>query len=218
MSNGTIGGGKDRWDKLGVIAGVLASVLVPLAIGLTGHWATSAYQQRESELKDREFARKWVEISLDILRSNDTKDEKNLRAWAINVINHYVEDESIKIPNELRTDLESGKSVVPAPSAPAEQSGGRVGQMTALETEALRHLLAKDIVQAIASMQLAYEAWPEFRTVDETLQLLRRSQPNLTDANDPDWKVLYSSIVKSMDVRGIDPAVVSGMKQEAQSN
>lgn len=212
MGDGANSGGKDRWDKLGVIAGLLASVLVPLAIGATGHWVTSAYQRREADLRDREFARKWVEISLDILRSEETKDAENLRAWAVDVINHYVEDEAIRIPEKLRTDLESGKSAVPAPSAPVEQSGGRVGQVVTLETEALRHLLAKDIAQAIATMQLAYEAWPEFRTVDETLKLLRKSEPNLTDADDPDWKVLYKAIIQSMDVRGVDPTVVDGIR------
>jgi hypothetical protein len=212
MSDGASAGGKDRWDKLGIVAGLLASVLVPLAIGATGHWVTSAYQQREADLKDREFARKWVEISLDILRSDETKDEKNLRAWAVNVINHYVEDEKIRIPEELRSDLESGKSAVPPPS---EQSGGRIGQVTALETEALRHLLAKDIGRAIGSMQLAYEIWPEFRTVDETLQLLRKLQPNLADVNDPRWKDLYKTIVQSMDVRGVDPTVVSDIRKAA---
>jgi hypothetical protein len=218
MGNETTGT-KDLWDKLGVIAGVLASVLVPLAIGLAGHWVTGAYQERESKLKDREFARKWIEISLDILRSSDTVDQKNLRAWAVNVINYYAENDAIKIPKELRTDLETGKSVVPAPSAPTEQqAGGRVGQVTALETAALQYALAKDIGQAIGTMQLAYEAWPEFRTVDETLKLLRRSQPNLTDADDPDWRTLYGQIVKSMDMRGVDPAVVDGLKQAAQAN
>ena len=215
MGNGPDAGGKDRWDKLSVIAGLLASVLVPLAIGITGHWVTSAYQKREADLRDREFARKWVEISLDILRSDETKDAQNLRAWAVDVINHYVEDDSIRIPKELRADLETGKSAVPAPSAPAEQSGGRVGQVVALETEALRHLLAKDIARGIASMQLAHDAWPEFRTVSETLKLLRKSQPNLTDADDQDWKVLYKTIIQSMDVRGIDPTVVDGIRNAA---
>lgn len=218
MSNGSPAS-KDHWDKLGVLAGFLASVLVPLAIGLAGHWATSAYQQRESVLKDREFARKWVEISLDILRSSDTEEEKNLRAWAVNVINYYAEDDSTKMSQDLRNDFESGKVAVPAPLASVEQQGGgRAAQVTALETAALQHLLAKDIAQAIGTMQLAYETWPEFRTVDETLKLLRRSQPGLAGAEESDWNALYREIARSMDMRGIDPDVAAALRQAAQPN
>lgn len=227
MSDDGGGGKKDYWDKLKIISGILASILVPLAIGLTGHWVTSAYQKQESNLKDREFARKWIEISLDILRAKDEGDQKNLRAWAINVINHYVENDAIKISAELREDLETNKSNVPPPSITTQaqvqamvpsDNQTRIDQVTAQESVALRHLIDKDITQAVAAMQVAYDAWPDFRTVDEMLKLMKKHAPDLTAPENPGWKALYREIAEKMDMRGIDPLTIETIKQQAQGN
>ena len=52
---------RDIWDKIPIISGLLATVAVPIAIGVAGSWYTAA-------TKDRELNKDWVQIGIDILR------------------------------------------------------------------------------------------------------------------------------------------------------
>lgn len=72
---------KDPWDKLQVIAIVLASLFVPLAVAFVGHTYTSAMKESENRLK-------YVELAVSILRAEPAPENAALRDWAVEVINN----------------------------------------------------------------------------------------------------------------------------------
>ena len=57
-------------------------IITPIVVGLIGHWVSQA-------VKDREVQGKFVELAVEILRANPTEDTKNLREWAIQIIDIY---------------------------------------------------------------------------------------------------------------------------------
>ena len=73
---------KDGWDKLAVVSALVASVLVPVAIALVGHFYTSAIKQAENNVK-------YTELAISILKENPTDENDEVREWAVDVINEY---------------------------------------------------------------------------------------------------------------------------------
>lgn len=207
-------GSKDAWDKLSAISGILAAVLVPLALGLAGHWYANAIQERETALKEKEFAREWVQLSLDILRDPQASpDQAALRRWAVRVINHY-SDSEIHMDETLREDFIEGRTRLPEPPAPGES---RARTVERLETDALNALLERDIEGAVAAMQAAWETWPEFRTVQEALALLKQRRESLQPGADAQaWRSLYRDLRAMMDVRGVDAETVRQLREAAE--
>lgn len=61
---------------------VLLGILITGAITLVGHWVTSA-------IKEREIHAKYVELGVLILQGKPTEETKNLRQWAVEVLNQY---------------------------------------------------------------------------------------------------------------------------------
>lgn len=72
---------KDIWDKLGAIAGLTTSILVPLAVAFVGSTYSSAMKDSENRLK-------YVELAISLLRAEPTEQTIALRTWAVAVINH----------------------------------------------------------------------------------------------------------------------------------
>ena len=70
---------KDRWDKLKIISAFLASVFVPLALGLVGHWYTNAWKQADSNLR-------YSELAIDILKQPMMRENNAIRDWAIDIV------------------------------------------------------------------------------------------------------------------------------------
>ncbi len=70
------------WEKLKIVSTLLATVLIPIVIAAMTQWYTSA-------LKDNEIGVKYVEIALGILRTPPDPQTKNLRTWAIAVVNQH---------------------------------------------------------------------------------------------------------------------------------
>ncbi|HSA80412.1 MAG TPA: hypothetical protein VLE23_06290 [Geminicoccaceae bacterium] len=183
---------KDFWEKFSVISGFLAAVFMPLALGLAGHWFASAITERENRLKQQEFFRQWVQLALDILRDPGTAQQKDLREWAIAIVNHYT-DPAIQMQSGLQKSLAGGQVRLPEPSQ------SRVQQMEALETKALEALLERDLDTAIAVTETAHALWGDFRTVWEMLRLLRAERASFAGAPDPSaWQALYSKLDTSI--------------------
>jgi hypothetical protein len=208
MAEGDRGRQRDVWDKLGVVSGFVAAVFVPLALGLAGHWYAAAIslretqiKERESDLKEQEFARQWVQISLDILRDEGTVGPEGLRRWAVKVINYYTHPD-INMDEDLSEALATGRS-----SLPASGAGDRVQRVEAMQTAALQALLERDIDGAIEQMGAAHREWHDFRTVWETLRLLRERRDELTPDADAAWSTLYRDLVREMDMRGVPETV-----------
>jgi hypothetical protein len=193
-------GEKDFWDKLAVLSGFTAAVLVPVAIALFGHFYAEAASNRAADLQRQELARKWVELSLEILRDpgtaqrpGDETDEVPLRRWAVKVINTYM-DKDIRLDSTQQEELATAKTTLPE---------SRVQRVEGMQAAALRALLDQNIDAAIEQMTAAHQEWPDFRTVWEALQLMRSWQQSLRPGADPDWQRLYDDLLQRMDPRGI---------------
>ncbi|UCH47230.1 MAG: hypothetical protein JSU95_14190 [Betaproteobacteria bacterium] len=85
----------NTWEKARAVSTILATVVIPLAIALSGHW----YGQLQ---KDKELQLKYIELSLKILSDEPTDTNQAVRGWAIDTINQYAE---IKIDSDTREQL-----------------------------------------------------------------------------------------------------------------
>jgi hypothetical protein len=91
---------KDGWDKFQIWINCISLILIA-SIGLI----------LNSTLQNREVNSKYVEIAVEILKTDPDKSPKNLRTWAIDVVNEYSKVKlSIGAQEELKTNsLPSGK-------------------------------------------------------------------------------------------------------------
>jgi hypothetical protein len=93
---------KDGWDKFQVWINFIA-VIVIASIGLIV----------DSTLKSREVNVKYVEMAVDILKTKPVESPKNLRMWAIDVVNKYSKVPlSIEVQEELKTNSLPGGTVL----------------------------------------------------------------------------------------------------------
>lgn len=70
------------WKKIEIVAFALAALATPIIVAFVGHW----YSQ---SMKEREVQCKFVELSVEILRTNPTEETKNLRDWATQILDKY---------------------------------------------------------------------------------------------------------------------------------
>jgi len=75
-------GKTDPWEKLKAISSVIAAVVIPLAVAWVGNGFSTA-------LKEREIQGKFVELAVQILREEPSKQAAGLRGWATEVLNKY---------------------------------------------------------------------------------------------------------------------------------
>lgn len=73
---------KDGWDKAKAASGLVASVLIPIALAFIGHWSTDA-------LKAREISVKYTELAIRVLSQPATEKNRPLREWATDVLNDH---------------------------------------------------------------------------------------------------------------------------------
>jgi len=89
---------KPRRDIFAVfesVAKIIASVALPVVLLVLGNWYT------ESQ-KDKDIGQKYVEIAVEILAADPTEETRQLRTWAVEVVNRYSE---IKMNTDLATEL-----------------------------------------------------------------------------------------------------------------
>jgi len=86
---------KDLWGKLGPLSALLASVFIPLVIVIVGNEYSSAIKESENRVR-------YTELSIKILNEKPKEDNKNVRRWAIDVLNKY---SGVKIDAETRKEL-----------------------------------------------------------------------------------------------------------------
>jgi hypothetical protein len=72
----------DPWEKLKTISSIIAAIVIPLAVAWVGDGFSKA-------LKEREIQGKFVELAVQILREEPSKQEAGLRDWATEVLNKY---------------------------------------------------------------------------------------------------------------------------------
>jgi hypothetical protein len=220
---------KDVWDKVSILSGLLASVLVPIVVAVVGDWYTTAIKDRETEISERDqkirqetFEREWVQLGLEILRDADTAP--NVRKWGVQIVSHYAQvpmEEDVKqaltagavLPEASAVQLTTQQSV-PQGDATVATATSRVRALDQLQSRGLDALLARDLDGAIAAYNEAYMLWPTFRNVDEIRRLLVNAETAARSANGPDWPAIYKAVNK-MDLRGLPPDARDRLSQAA---
>ena len=91
---------KDQWDKLKIVSGLIASLLVPIVIAFVGNEYSSALKESENRLR-------YTELAIEILNEPPTGSNKNIRGWAIDVVNKYS-----GVPIDEKTKLEMLESPI----------------------------------------------------------------------------------------------------------
>ena len=116
----------DGWQKLEVASKIVAAVMIPLAVAYLGNQVATANKQRESETK-------FVELAIAILTrepgANQSADSKNLRRWAVAVIDRF---SGVPMPNETAealvqiTALPAGRAIAASVCRPSKHLGCRL--------------------------------------------------------------------------------------------
>ena len=70
------------WDKLKILSGAVAAVLVPVILLIVGQSYTAAIKEREVEAK-------FVELAISILKDRPNAGDASIREWATKVIDKY---------------------------------------------------------------------------------------------------------------------------------
>ncbi len=70
--------GKDNWDK----AQIVGTFLITLAIAVSGFLINNT-------LKDKEIKLQYIEMAIDILKEKPNENTKELRLWAIDIVQDY---------------------------------------------------------------------------------------------------------------------------------
>lgn len=98
--------GKDIWEKGKIISGWIATIFIPLAIGIAGHWVSLSLKRQEADAKV-------MELSVQILTSKATGETNNkrIRRWAMSMLE---EKSGLLIPEETKAVIEG--STVPSTS------------------------------------------------------------------------------------------------------
>ena len=82
---------KDFWDKIKIIF----TILTPITILISGYLINLTLQENEIKVK-------YIEIAIDILKTEPTKENTELRLWAIKIIKEYSQ---IAISPEIELEL-----------------------------------------------------------------------------------------------------------------
>lgn len=83
------------WDKLKILSGTIAAVLVPVAVVWVGQIYTQA-------VKERELQGKFVELAVGILQEKPNEQQPNLRSWAADVLDTY---SGVPMSDDARVEL-----------------------------------------------------------------------------------------------------------------
>ena len=84
------------WEKIKILSVVIATLTVPIVVAVLGN----SYSK---EQKDKELGVRYVELAVEILRAAPSPDNKELRTWAISVVDHY---SVLPLPKEAKAELQ----------------------------------------------------------------------------------------------------------------
>lgn len=89
------------WEKLKILSGAFAAVVIPVA----AIWIGNTYS---AALKERELQGRFVEIAVDILRREPETEAAPLRKWATQVIDKYA---GVPLTQDVQQDLIKSSSL-----------------------------------------------------------------------------------------------------------
>jgi hypothetical protein len=83
------------FERAKALSAIAASVLIPLAIALSGHWFSAALKERETQLK-------YVELAVGILREKPDPTAGQVRSWAVQVVDKFA---PVPLSNQATDEL-----------------------------------------------------------------------------------------------------------------
>jgi hypothetical protein len=85
-----------QWEKLKVLSTLIATLAIPVVLALVAN-------SFSKDQKEKEIGIRYVELAVQILRSEPNSETKALRTWAISIIDHYSQ---VPLPAEAKNELE----------------------------------------------------------------------------------------------------------------
>ena len=85
-----------RWEKLKILSTLIATLAIPVVLAFVAN-------SFSKDQKEKEIGIRYVELAVQILRSEPNSETKALRTWAISVIDHYSQ---VPLPAEAKNELE----------------------------------------------------------------------------------------------------------------
>jgi predicted chitinase len=73
---------EQAWERAKSAATILSAIAIPVVVAIVGNSFSSA-------MKEREVQGKFVELAVQILRKEPTKQDAGLRSWATTILNDY---------------------------------------------------------------------------------------------------------------------------------
>lgn len=142
-----------NWEKVKIVGGLLASVLIPLTVVFVGHEYSKA-------TKEREIGAKYVELAIGILRSPPLDEYYDVRAWAVEVVVRHSDVPLTSTQKEYlkRTGVledigavvvaPSTESAFPSPQTPSETQPRPPSGVTVPNVRGLTVLEAREVLLA----------------------------------------------------------------------
>ena len=107
------------FDVVERVSKILSLAAIPLAVALGGWWI-------QERLATQTVSRDYVQLAVSILKEPVDKQDKELRAWAVGLVNAY---SPVKLSARVVEGLETGNLAFPAGLLPGE--GGRAFALSA---------------------------------------------------------------------------------------
>ena len=85
-----------QWEKLKVLSTLIATLAIPVVLAFVAN-------SFSKDQKEKEIGMRYVELAVQILRSEPNSETKALRTWAISIIDHYSQ---VPLPAEAKNELE----------------------------------------------------------------------------------------------------------------
>jgi hypothetical protein len=85
------------WKKLNIIISLIGIIAIPLVVVYVSH-------SIEKSIKNKELSAKYIEIAVSILKETPKEETKNLRNWAISIVNEHA---LIKLDKEILFELKN---------------------------------------------------------------------------------------------------------------
>lgn len=84
-------------EKIKIISTIISLLAIPIIIAVIGNEYTRAQKEKEINIR-------FIELAVDILKSESKYESENLKKWAIQIINKY---SKLPISIEIENDLKS---------------------------------------------------------------------------------------------------------------
>ena len=92
------------WAKFQVVCISLASIAVPIVVGVVGNEYAKAQ-------KNTEIAARYVELAIGVLRQDPSGETAALRTWAVSVVDHF---SPVRLGDGVQAELEKRRLAVDA--------------------------------------------------------------------------------------------------------